>query len=51
MASTSFGFDEEMYEQIEGAPMGSTLSPVIEDLYMDFFDTIVITNPTYGTDV
>ena len=37
MDSTFFGFDDEIYEQVEGAPMGSPLSPVIADLYMEFF--------------
>ena len=36
MKSTYFKFEDQLYEQTEGAPMGSPLSPVIADLYMEF---------------
>ena len=42
MASTFFGYDDELYEQVEGAPMGSPLSPVIADMYMEFFEELAI---------
>ena len=31
MESTYFVFEDQLYEQTEGAPMGSPLSPVIAD--------------------
>ena len=40
MKSTYFAFEDNLYEQIEGAPMGSPLSPVIADLYMEHFETM-----------
>ena len=42
MRSTYFEFDERLYEQIEGAPIGSPLSPVLADLYMESFETAAI---------
>ena len=40
---TYFQFDGELYEQI-GAAMGSPLSPVVANLYMEFIE-----NPTIQT--
>jgi hypothetical protein len=42
MTSTYFEFENQLYEQIEGAPMGSPLSPVIADIYMEFFEEMAI---------
>ena len=36
MESTYFEFEDEMYKQTDGAPMGSPLSLVLADLYMLF---------------
>ena len=43
MRSTHFGFAENFYKQVEGAPMGSPLSPIIADLYMEHFEQEAIT--------
>ena len=42
MKSTYFAFEDQLYEQIKGAPMGCPLSPVLADLYMEFFETMAI---------
>ena len=51
MDSTFFGFDDEIYEQVEGAPMGSPLSPVIADLYMEFFEQMAIETSEFKPDL
>ena len=38
MSSTYFGYEGKIYKQLEGAPMGSHLSPIIADLYMEQFE-------------
>lgn len=39
MSSTYFVFDGHFYEQVEGAPMGSPLSPVVANLFLEDFET------------
>ena len=36
--STYFSFRGNIYEQIEGIAMGSPLSPIVANIYMDFFE-------------
>ena len=38
LTSTYFTFQEEFYEQVEGAAMGSLLSPIVANLYMEDFE-------------
>jgi retron-type reverse transcriptase len=38
LRSTYFQFSDAFYEQLEGAAMGSPLSPVIANLYMEMFE-------------
>uniref|UniRef100_A0A1B6D9B7 Reverse transcriptase domain-containing protein n=1 Tax=Clastoptera arizonana TaxID=38151 RepID=A0A1B6D9B7_9HEMI len=38
LTSTYFFFDGSFYEQLEGAAMGSPLSPVVANLYMEHFE-------------
>ena len=35
MSSTYFGYEGNIHKVLEGAPMGSPLSPIIADLYME----------------
>ena len=37
-----FIFQDRFYEQIEGAAMGSPISPIIANLYMEAFETKAI---------
>ena len=41
---TYFQYRGELWEQAEGAAMGSPLSPVVANLYMEHFEQIVLTN-------
>ena len=42
METTYFIFDEQFYKQVKGAPMGSPLSPVIANIYMEDFEKKVL---------
>ena len=35
--NTYFSFQNKFYEQVEGAPMGSPVSPIVANLYMENF--------------
>jgi Reverse transcriptase (RNA-dependent DNA polymerase) len=39
MKSTYFIYNKQFYKQVEGAPMGSPLSPVVANLFMADFET------------
>ena len=36
--NTYFSFQNNFYEQVEGAAMGSLLSPIVVNLYMEYFE-------------
>ena len=42
LRSTSFQSNNIYYEQLEGTAMGSPLSPVVANLYMEFFEKLTI---------
>ena len=50
--NTSFSFQNEFYEQVEGAAMGSPISPIVANLYMEYFErkaiAFAISPPSYG---
>ncbi len=43
LKSTVFTFREKLYAQTEGLPMGSQLSPVVANIFMENFENITIT--------
>ena len=47
MKTTYFGFKDGIYQQLDGAPMGSPLSPIIADLYMEHFEQEAIRTSEY----
>ena len=42
LRSTCFTYREKYYEQREGETMGSPVSPIVADLYMEFFEDIAL---------
>ena len=42
LRSTYFTFQNQYYEQVEGAAMGSPISPIVANLYMESFETRAI---------
>ena len=38
LKNTYFSFQDQFHEQVEGAAMGSPVSPIVANLYMEFFD-------------
>ena len=39
LKNTYFSFQGQFYEQVEGAAMGSPVSPIVANLYMEYFRT------------
>ena len=37
LRSTYFSFRGDLYEQVDGVAMGSPLSPIVANLYMEYF--------------
>ena len=46
-STTYFQLGTDFYEQTEGAAMGSPLSPVLANLYMEFFEEMAIDTATH----
>ena len=38
LKNTYFSFQDQLYEQVEGAAMGSPVSPVVPNLYMEYLE-------------
>ena len=38
LCNTYFSFQNKFYEQVEGAAMGSPVSPIVANLYMEYFE-------------
>ena len=45
MSTTYFQFDDEFYQQVHGAPMGSPVSVVVADMYMEDLEEAMDTAP------
>ena len=50
--NTYFSFQNKLHEQVEGGPMGSLVSPIVANLYMEHFERkalrSAINPPMYG---
>ena len=42
MSNTYFLYDGLFYKQVDGAPMGSPLSPVVANLFMEYFEEMAL---------
>ena len=40
--NTYLSFEGQFYEQVEGAAMGSPVSPIIANLYMEYFEQMTL---------
>ena len=38
LKNTYFSFQDQFYEQVEGAAMGSPVSPIVANVYMDYLE-------------
>ena len=38
LKNTYFSFQDQLYEQVEGAAMGSPVSPIVANLYMEYLE-------------
>ena len=51
--NTYFSFQNKFYEQVEGMAMGSPVSPIVANLYMEYFEGRSLRSdfnpPRYGT--
>ena len=47
LRTTYFEFDGDIYEQKDGAAMGSPLSPVLANIYMEMFEEEAIDSATH----
>ena len=46
LKNTYFSFQDQFYEQVEGAAMGSPVSPIVANLYMEYLaQKALITSP------
>ena len=49
--NNDFSFENKFYEQVKGAPMGSLISPIVANLYMEYFEKKALSTtitPGYG---
>ena len=40
--NTYFSFQGQFYEQVEGAAMGSLVNPIMANLYMEYFELLIV---------
>ena len=41
-SQTYFLFQEQFYKHVEGAPMASSVSPIVANLYMEHFEEVAL---------
>ena len=47
LKNTYFSFQGQFYEQVEGAAMGSPVSPIVANLYMEYFEQKALSTATH----
>ena len=45
--NTYFSFKEKFYEQVKGTTMGSPVSPIVANLYVEYFEQKALNNATH----
>ena len=45
--NTYISFQDQFYKQVEGAAMGSQVSPILANLYMEYFDQKALSTATH----
>ena len=45
LKNTYFSFQGQFYEQVEGAAMGSPVSPIVANLYMEYLEQKALSTP------
>ena len=47
LKNTYFSFQDQFYEQVEGAAMGSPVSPIVANLYMEYLEQKALSTATH----
>ena len=47
LRNTYFSFQDQFYEQVEGTAMGSLASPIVANLYMEYFEQKALSTATH----
>ena len=48
LKNTYFSFQGQFYEQVEGAAMGSPVSPIVANLYMEYLEQKVLSTTPHS---
>ena len=51
LKNTYFSFQDQFYEQIEGAVMGSPVSPIVANLYMEYLEQKALSSAPHSPQV
>lgn len=49
LENSYFSFDNSFYKQVNGLAMGSPLSPIIANLYLEHFESQIFNNPSFAS--
>ena len=49
LKNTYFSFQGQFYEQVEGAAMGSPVSPIVANLYMEYLEQKALSTAPHPT--
>ena len=50
LKNTYFSFQGQFYEQVDGAAMGSLVSPIVANLYMEYFEQKALSTATHPSE-